>query len=349
MSKKSDQQKKGTSRLVDVAKEVGMSRGAVARVLLGTGSGNIRVSEASAKKIKEAAARLNYEPNLAAQQLKGKGNRTIGVITMDNAPLVIMDRICEMERCAWERGYDLVLCRTPYLEGGRIDDFFGRLRNRNVEGLVVFDKVSRNQYVNDNNDEFSDYKAVFHGYAICDDAVDWGVRPDVAEGSRLATEHLIERGYKRIGLAVMGDGTDRLPAWQNALQAAGLEVHDGDVYSHQRKGEQKLPLGAARTIVDQMIDQQKVDALIVENDFWAARILQVLHERDLRIPEDLAVVGYNNLEFSEFTTPALTTIDENNALIGRALIDLMFAHIEGKDVPEQIVSVQPELIVRSTT
>jgi LacI family transcriptional regulator len=342
--------RKGAARLVDVAREVGMSRGAVARVLLGTGSGNIRVSEASAKKIRAAAKRLKYEPNLAAQQLKGKGNRTVAAIAIDSAPAVTMERICAMERRAWEHGYDLMLCRTPYLPGRRMGDFLRRLRNRNVEGLVVLDKISQTQYDKRTNREFRDFTAVFHGYSICGDG-DSGVLPDTAAGTRIATEHLVEKGYDRIGLAIMDEAPERLEAWREALRAAGLREKRGDAYLHTNHHEHKLPLDSAEAIVKRMVGRQRVNALVVENDYWAARILQVLHGRGLRVPEDVAIVGYNDLDLTEFTTPQITTIDEDNTAIANALIDLLLEKIKGEAQgrEKRVVSITPRLVQRETT
>ncbi|MHC5054794.1 MAG: LacI family DNA-binding transcriptional regulator [Planctomycetota bacterium] len=341
---------KGAARLVDVAREVGMSRGAVARVLLGTGSGNIRVSEASAKRIRAAAKRLKYMPNLAAQQLKGKGNRSIAAIAIDSAPAVTMERICAMERRAWEQGYDLVLCRTPYLPGRRMGDFLRRLRNRNVEGLVVLDKISQAQYDKQTNREFDYFTAVFHGYSICGDG-DSGVLPDTAAGTRIATEHLVAKGYDRIGLAIMDKAPERLEAWREALRVAGLREKRGDAYLHTNYHEHKLPLDSAEAIVKRMVDKQKVNALVVENDYWAARVLQVLHGRGLRVPGDVAIIGYNNLDLTEFTTPQITTIDEDNTAIANALIDLLLEKIKGEAQgrDKRVVSITPRLVQRETT
>ena len=336
----SDQAK--ATRLIDVAKEVGMSRAAVARVLLGTGAGRVRVSEASSKKIREAAKRLNYEPNEAARQLKGKGRKTLAVVILDNAPPVVFDRICAMEKRAWEKGYEIILCRFPY----QTEDFITRLSNRKFDGLIVMDRISKAQTLEKSNHEFEGIPTVFHSYAVATDD-DYGVIPDVYEGTRIAAQHLADIGRKRIALVSLGM-VNRIKAWRDSMIANNLPADESlclsVLYYRHRLNEQ-----IAEKIIKEFVINQKVDALLVENDYWAARILQCLKSHDIRVPEDVAIVGYNNLDFSEFLVPALTTIDEDNEALGTALVDQLLLLIEGNKVENRQIKIQPKLIIRKST
>lgn len=342
---------KKTARLIDVANEVGISRAAVARVLLGTGAGKIRVSEAASERIRVAAKKLNYKPNIAAQQLKGKSNKTIAVIAIDNSPRVMVDRIYAMEKRAWEFGYDLLLCRTPFLEGNNLGEFIERLNNRYLDGLIVLDQISERQKIDQNNRIFSDFKTVYHGYAISDDG-DYGVDPDVSTGTSIAVQHCIDQGRQRIALATFFNYQQRIASWKKTLQKSMLIPDVNLCYLHHSNAGNKHITEAshAKEVVNHCIFKSQADAIICENDYWAARILNECQSRGIRVPEDVALVGYNNLDFTEFTSPPLTTIDECNDTIGKALVDQLLSLVNNEN-PQQskIISVEPKLVVRSST
>lgn len=339
------------TRLIDVANEVGMSRAAVARVLLGTGEGKIRVSEAATKKIQAAALKLNYRPNLAAQQLKGKGSKTLAVIAIDSSPRVMIDRIYAMERRAWQNGYDLLLCRTPYLKNQELQPFLQRLQQRHLDGLIVLDQISDQQREDQNNDIFKGHKAVFHGYAISEG--DHGVQPDIKAGTALATQHCIDQQRQRIALATFKDYDERISIWSHTLQANGMKALSKLQYLHNPQPSKRLDTDAAlaKKIVNQLVIKDKADAIICENDFWAARILNECQSRGIRVPDDLALVGYNNLDFTQFTSPPLTSIDECNEVIGYALVDQILTLIQKKTDSNHhpVKIITPKLIHRSSS
>jgi DNA-binding LacI/PurR family transcriptional regulator len=340
---------KPATRLIDVAKEVGMSRAAVARVLLGTGEGRIRVSEAAKERIRVAAKKLNYRPNIAAQQLKGKGSKTLAVIALDSSPRVMVERIYAMERRAWHYGYDLFLYRTPYLMGKDVDLFLDRLRNRDVEGLIVLDCISEAQRQSRSNQIFEDYKAVFHGYAICDD--DHGIAPDLDAGTKIAVQHFVDQGRRRIGLATFNDYDERIAPWRETLVEAGLSTSDRLCYFHApADGERlKIDVALAKAIVQSLVVEAEADAIVLENDFWAARVLNECQSRGIQVPQDVALIGYNNLDFTEFTSPSLSTIDERNEVIGKELVDQVLGLIKGQASNPTVKTVKPSLLARDSS
>ena len=177
------------------------------------------------------------------------------------------------------------------------------------------------------------------------------VEPDVETGTRLATEHLIFRGHQNIGLALLWDNPLRFAGWRQALSEAGLRAPKVRYFAHEAMGGARLSMAPAKRILQRLVKTQGCTAIVAENDLWAARLLQVCHQTGLRVPEDVAIVGYNNLEFSEFTSPALTTVDEDNVGIGNALVDRLLACIQGTVDPEapRIISVQPSMVVRDSS
>ena len=99
-----------------------------------------------------------------------------------------------------------------------------------------------------------------------------------------------------------------------------------------------------------MADEQKADAIVAHNDFWAATIVRRLHARGLRVPEDVAVIGYLNHYLADWTDPALTTIDLRPELAARRMVEMLTSMIENGPLPEdqRQVVIQPELIIRDS-
>jgi DNA-binding LacI/PurR family transcriptional regulator len=171
------------------------------------------------------------------------------------------------------------------------------------------------------------------------------VDTDNVEGGRIATQHLIERGRRRIGTIAgpqdMSGGIDRLSGWRSAMAAAGM-ADDAVAY-----GDFTLASGAAaaREILERFPD---LDALFIASDLMAAGALGVLAELNKDVPGDIAVVGYDNLGVAASTVPPLTSVIQPVVAMARAAGARLLAQLNGAPPSEPLIFA-PELVVRAST
>ncbi len=338
-------------RLIDVAQEAGISRVAVGQVLIGTGGPRVRVSAATRQRVLEIANRLGYRPDRIAQQLRGARSKMLGVV-LDTGNLPVMfDRLGALEVEARRQGYRLMVGqahRDPARIGQYLDDFEGR----GVDGTIfLFDLLQG--YDGQLGPVFANRGAVvFHSKALVPGAA--CVRVDTASGIRQSVTHLLERGRRRIALA-LGNPADqkmeiRRLGYLLEFAARDLPVDETLIWSTQ--SELEIP---TREILDRAIDVlicgKKADAIIASNDVWAVRLVQRLKDRGFRVPDDVAMIGYDNLDLSTVIDPALTTVDQDHPAYAKAVLQLMHEMMEhpGKPAAEQEIVIVPKLIVREST
>jgi DNA-binding LacI/PurR family transcriptional regulator len=337
--------------LADVAAEAGVSRTAVAKVLLGTGGDHVRVAEDTAAKVKVAATRLNYHPNRAAQQLRGAQSRILGVLmhTM-NAP-VMQNRLAALENVAAAHGYRLLVAQTRH-DTAALPEFVSDLQGYGIDGLLcLFDLTTGAR--KDIKPVFRGLKnVIFHGSPLFDGA--YCVRVDTVQAVRKIMAHLLETGRKRIGMELwnLDDKLMQLreEGYRAALAEAGRAVDDDLIWIAQSDHPNPSE-NVVNQAIDFFIDQQKVDAIVASNDLWAVRFVQKLKARGLRVPEDVAVVGYDNLELATVIDPPLTTIDQRHKEYAETAIQLMIDLIADKSIPksDRTRVIEPDLVVRGSS
>lgn len=339
----------GTERstLNDVALAAGVSRAAAGNVLLGSGGNAIRVSPKTALRVRRAAARLGYCPNRAAQQLRGKPSQLVSVIMSLDAPAVELDRLLQIERQGFRAGLQMTVsaipCGDPLTETQRVVD---TMAGRGVDGFV---------FITPDESLYAGGFPDLHGVPAVYNAVgerftrQYAVSMDLVTGGRLSVEHLLRTGRRRIGTAYLGPNVfsiRRLEGIARGTDGANVVCLPTRFFERQ-PGIQELPEQLAERVVDETVWGGRADALIVENDYWAARILNVMKRRGIRVPDDVALVGYNNLDLGSFTDPALTTVEEHNDRIAEAMLQLLVKRMAGEKTARQVL-VAPKLVVRKS-
>ena len=335
-------------RLVDIANEVGVSRGAVGRVLLGSGS-NIGVSEETASRIRQVAARLNYQPNQVAQQLSGKSSRLIGAVIFQAVSASRADRLLSFEAVARQRGYRVVIGQLDLTQGD-LEAYLEDFAMRGVEAFVYLDTshsaVARLAHLPKLVSSIR-----LPGKDIC------FVQMDRAAASRMAVEHLFQRGHRRIGLAeaqrVAGClvEDDKRTGYEQAIAACGLD--DGVdriscILTDDPTAAQDL---RADKIIRELVVDKGCDAILFTRDWWAALGIKALKRLGYRVPQDVAVVGFDNRDFCTLIDPELTTIDHRHVACAEAMMDMVIRLVENRSIPrnERGVMVPPELVIRQST
>lgn len=344
--------KKRASTLQDVAAAAGVSRAAAGRVLLGTGGERIRVGEETAERIRVAAKELSYTPNRSAQQLRGIAGKTIGVIVCSNNTPVMAERIFALEAAAAARGYRLLVGRCQ-AQGDHLASYVEDFSGRSVEAIFcLFDLTpGRDALLRKAFRSFR--KVLFHGRPAWEGG--YCVRTDTAGAIAAALAHLAASGKRRPVLALWNRQQDELMEvrCQAFLQScATLKL--GRAVERRIWDAASTTVTPAREVLDAgievMVRRNRADAILASNDVWAVRIMQKLKEYGLRVPEDVSVIGHDNLDIGTVIEPQLTTIDPDHAAYAQAAMELLLRIAAGERVPkaQRAVTVPSRLVVRGS-
>jgi DNA-binding LacI/PurR family transcriptional regulator len=327
--------------LEEVARVAGVSRATASRAI----NGGTRVSSSAQRAVDAAVRSLGYVPNPAARSLVTRRTDSVAVIVPEPDERVFSDpffagTLRGVNRVLAARDLQLVLLlATPGAEGARTMRY---LSHRHVDGAVV---VSHHR-----NDGMATHlsaiglPSVFVGRPWNDAERVTYVDVDNVAGGREATRLLIERGCRRIGTiagpADMSAAVDRLQGWHEAMGAARLPadaVAIGDFT--EASGEY-----AAR---DLLLRHPDLDGIVVASDLMAAGALRVLADTGRRVPEDVAVVGYDDLGVAERTTPPLTTVRQSIDEMAERATRLLLEQLDGTSSGSRSMRVIiPPLLVR---
>lgn len=329
--------------IYDVAERAGVSVGTVSRYVNNSGY----VGQAARERIRAAIAATKYVPSGAARSLTTKRSGLVGFVVSDlvnpfSAELAhgIADRAAQFGYC--------VLSAVTEEHEDRAVETLRALRQHRVEGVIVTPPETnkiRQELLNLHN---SGTRVVLVGMHLKQPVVD-RVTTATYEGARAAVQHLIGLGHRRIALATgsrrRSVAMGRFRGYRDALQAAGLEVDDTMVA--------EIPLthaGGADALAMLWGRGAPPSALFAVNDTVALGALQEAARRGIRVPEQLSVVGFDDIENAAHAVPALTTVAQPKRKMGAVAVDLLLARIRG-DGPRQPVErcLDCELVVREST
>ncbi|NYE36477.1 DNA-binding LacI/PurR family transcriptional regulator [Nocardioides cavernae] len=334
----------GSPTLDEVARVAGVSRATASRAI----NGGQRVSARAQEAVDEAVRTLGYVPNPAARSLVTRRTDSIAVLVPEPDDRVFSDpffagTLRGVNRVLSERDIQLVLLLArPGADTARTLRY---LTNRHVDGAIV---TSHHR-----EDRLAEHLAeiglpcVFGGRPWTGGERVAYVDVDNAAGEREATELLIGSGRSRIGTIAgphdMTAAADRLAGWRQAMSAAGLAddaVEHGDFT--EASGET-----AARALLDRHPD---LDALVVASDLMAAGALRVLTERGRSVPDDVAVVGFDDLGVAERTTPQLTTVRQPVVEMAERATRLLLERVDAMEGSHPMrVIIPPTLVQRAST
>jgi DNA-binding LacI/PurR family transcriptional regulator len=337
-------------RLVDIARKAGVSRAAVGHVLNHSGVNNVRVSAETRARVLQIAKSLNYRPNRAAQLLRGKPARLLGVILDTVNMAVFSARLSSIEAEAHRRGYRMMIGQVHH-DPSEIQSYLDDFADHGIEGvLCLFDAM---------RDIRPTLRPIFRGrqsiviHAAPILKTQPCVRVNTASAITQLVDHLASRGRQRIGLQLWSM-SDRLMdvryrSWLAAMKAQGLAAPSHQVWVNPESG-QRPSWEAIDACVEQLVIRQRADAVIASNDEWAVRLIQGLRKRGLDVPRDVAVTGYDNLDIAEAIEPQLTTIDQCHEAYAAAALDLLEASLQRPlTAVDRERVIEPRLIIREST
>ncbi len=321
----------------EVAAAAGVSRQTVSRVL----NDHPSIRPATRERVLSAMADLNFRPNRAARMLTTARSRTIGVLASSASSLFgPASSIDAVEQAAREAGYFVTVAHAASLDGAELAAALDHLGAQSVEGVVV---IAPQRAVQEAMSalSLSVPSVTLHGAGVVGDE---GVFVDQFEGARLATRHLIERGHVRIAhLSGPGDWSEaraRRDGFVAEAASAGLEAvvsREGDwtAASGAAIGAELLAGGSAPT------------GIFSSNDQMALGVLHAARQLGLRVPDDLALVGFDDIPEAAFFAPPLTTIRQDFAELGRRCVARLVALIEGRELAFA-APVAPVLVQRDS-
>jgi len=339
------------ARLSDIAREAGVSRVAVGRVLNGSGGDHVRVSEATRKKILTIARRMNYRPNLLAQQLRGVSSQLFGVVLDTvNAP-VMYSRLSAIEQEANRRGYRLMIGQVHSDPSG-IDAYLDDFESRGVEGVICLLDLMRGYRRTLAKSLEGRSQIIMHGKPL--DPEGLCVRVDTTDGVFQATAHLLDRRRQRVAMLLWNEEDElcdlRREGYRAAHQSRGVAVDPKLVWSAECETAEPADAVIDQAIQTLVVDRD-ADAIVAPNDVWAVRLIKRLKARGLTVPDDVAIVGYDNLDIAQAVEPELTSIDQQHDQYAVAVLDLLCELAAGQTRPAgtRTVTIKPMLAVRQSS
>jgi LacI family transcriptional regulator len=331
----------GTSRVTmsEVAHEAGVSKMTVSRVVNNKGE----ISPATRQRVLQVIERLGYRPSAIARGLATQRTATLGLVVPDIANPFFTEIARGVEDKAYAAGYNVFLCST-YEDPCRERHVLASLEEKRVEGLVL---CSSRLAAEDLCAIVDSFPAV----VLVNRTVDAGpvgvVRVDSERGGRLATELLLEAGHRAVGFltgpATSFEGHLRWRAYRQALAAAGvgwqLDWEQGCSSSVE------AGLQTAREFLPRHLE---LTALLCFNDLVAVGALQACAQLGRRVPDDLAIMGFDDIPMAALVTPALTTCRSPQFEIGVQAMASLLRCMDGRGRECEVTVLHPELVVRAS-
>jgi len=324
-------------RMEDVAGVAGVSHQTVSRVL----NGFPKIRPATRDRVLAAIEELGYRRNTAARTLVTRRSGTIGVITVDMNHFGPASIMLGLESASRAAGYSLSLAGLPEVSATSLRTAVDQVLGQGVEAVVMI--VAHQAALTLAQSLHIGVPLVLVEGDLSATPLTAGV--DQIAGARLATNHLLDLGHQSVlhlpGPADWLEAAARREGWRTALEERGCPVPalmvEGDWTS--RSGYQ-----ASRA----MLSQSRPTAVFAANDQMALGLLRALHEAGLRVPEDVSVVGFDDLPESGYFTPPLTTVRQDFGELGQRIMDLVLRVLAGEPNASEPL-VEPMLIVRSST
>lgn len=331
----------------EVASVAGVSTQTVSRVI------NERpdVSPETRKKVQEVIRDLSYRPSTLARSLSQQRSYTLGAVTFGLKYIGPSRTLNGIADKADELGYMLLMKELSDFNSNSIDEVIDSLLSRQVDGILwVAPEIEKNHaWVNERIDEFP-VPILFIAMQSRENIT--SVSTDNNQGAVMATRHLLGIGRKRIGhiSGPLGwwEANERKRGWQDTLTEAGITVSD----QHCAEGNWSSASGEKAFV--QLLDTfPNMDAVFVANDQMALSVLREAHRRGIQVPEQLAVVGFDNIAESAYFYPSLTTISQDLQSLGEQAVQNIVEMIQTKQENRSIVArarfIQPALIIRESS
>jgi DNA-binding LacI/PurR family transcriptional regulator len=317
-----------------VAKRARVSTATVSRVLNNLGT----VKDSTRRRVMQAVEDLNYYPNLHARSLAGGRTSTMGMIVSNISNPFFADIFLGMESAAEQAGYEVLIEHTNY----RTSHLVAGVRSmigRRVAGLALI--VSEMEEAVMEEVAACGLPAVFYDVGSAGERIT-NIRVKYESGMHRIVEYLYALGHRRMAFLGHHASLAPLEIRKNAFTQA-IGEHEGEVEFAIAVNDD-TPVGGMQATHELLASGFEPTAIVCVNDYMAIGALRAVHARGLSVPADMSVTGFDNIEFSEFTNPALTTANIPRRAIGEMAVKSLLDQKPGREI-----LIEPELVLRDST
>ncbi len=327
-----------TPTLKDVADLAAVSKATVSRVL----NNNPNVAEDLRVRVLEAIRSLGYQPNRAARRLRASSSDVLGLIISDIENPFFISVVRGVEDTAYAHHISVVLCNTD--ENPAKQQMYLRvMQAEQVAGLIISPTSS--------GEASTELQDLGIPIILLDRRTETfeadAVTIDNVSGAYLAVKHLIDLGYERIGIIGgsphLTTGQERYEGYRKALSAVGRKVDEKLI----KVGNFKTESGY-RLAMEFITSPQPPRAIFVANNLMTLGALRAMREQGVRIPQDIALVGFDDMPWSSELCPPLTAVSQPTYELGQETVYLLLRRLADPDAPIRTVTLQPRLVVRES-
>lgn len=328
--------------LKTIAEKLGVTEATVSMALRNTG----KISAKRREQVLSMARDLNYVPNFVAQGLSTGRSHLIGLVTATSFVEITAQLIDHFERAVRVHNYQVLGTfhqGLTQLEQRNIRDLLGR----QIEGVFGFPTEKS---------DYSAWKALRKArvpFVVFNDAPPFPhnhVLIDFEDGARQMVEHLLDRGRSRLAFICTGSESHavqaRLRGWRRACEKRGLDFDTMPVFSSPAGGTGDVLRDLAHALA---LSAEEIDGVVAGNDMIAIAILQALHRRGVRVPEDVAVIGFDDSRVASLLPIPLSSINQPIAEAAGLASEILLRHITNPSAKYEQISLKPRLMARETT
>ncbi|EPB6521024.1 substrate-binding domain-containing protein [Vibrio parahaemolyticus] len=325
----------------DIAKLAGVSTSTVSHVINKTRF----VSEEISERVNNAAKELNYyAPSALARSLKVNRTQTIGMLVTTSTNPFFGEVVKGVERSCYHKGYSLILCNTEG-DNERMRQSINTLLQKRVDGLILMCSSLEGERI-DVFERYPDIPVV---------VMDWGpmlftsdkIQDNSLRGGYLAAKYLIDCGHTEIGCItgplIKHQAQMRYEGYKRAMNEAGLDFNANWIIESDFEcegGYQAFKKMAERGTLP--------SSIFVSNDMMAMGVINAANELSIKVPDDLSIIGYDDIHIAKFMSPSLTTIHQPKYRLGQAAVETLVRRLDDKSNEAQVVQLEPTLVVRNS-
>jgi LacI family transcriptional regulator len=323
--------------ITDVAKEAGVSVSTVSHVVNNTRF----VKPETRARVMQAIQILDYTPSISAQSLKKNVTHTVGMIVTCSTNPYFAEIVSQIESQLYESGFNLILCNSGQ-DFVKQRNYIRTLKGKRIDGLLVLESVVSDAFLK--LVESCNFPVVLMDMEAEELA---SVTDDSEAGGYLATSCLIARGHREIG-CITGPADHhqsrlRYRGFLRALDEAGIELNPDWVYAGNLEAD-----SGESAVVQLCRDAQRPTGLFAFNDLSALGAMSQAARQGLRVPEDLSIIGYDDIQIARLFSPSLTTVRQQIGDICSQTCRLLTGAIASKTATSEHIRVPPKLVVRDS-
>ncbi|MBF6634857.1 MAG: LacI family DNA-binding transcriptional regulator [Planococcus sp. (in: Bacteria)] len=326
------------ANIQQVAKQAGVSVATVSRVL----NGKDKVSTKTKLKVEEAIQYLNYEPSMLGRNLRNSESRIVLILIPSISNPFYFEVIKGIENMALSQNYSILLCETDS-KPEKEEIYFDLVRKKMADGIISMDPAVNVEILKELAENYAIIQCSEYGGGI---GIPY-VTIDSEEASYHAVKHLIQIGHRKIALMNSDEkflyARERRMGYERALQEHGIPLNGEYIFYTQELGFEQ----GQQTMKKILQLQDRPTAVFAVSDLLAIGALKEINAAGLHVPGDMAVVGFDKIDFSNMTNPALTTVAQPMYKMGTVAARMLIEKIQGKTVDSVVLG--HELVIREST